>query len=127
MATGDKLVTLAGLKAAYDNGVHIDGQTLTLAQQAQARANIGAADEVKALLTADDIPDTVQEITFDSSGNVAQITHKKRTDTSVTVRTDVFTFSSGTITEARTLSSGESLTIVTNTDTLATTLTYAAA
>ena len=54
MATGDKLVTLAGLKAAYDNGVHIDGQTLTTAQQAQARANIGAQD----IMVEAIVPDT---------------------------------------------------------------------
>ena len=41
------------------------------------------------------------------------------------VRTDVFTFGTSTITEVRTLATGESLTIVTNTDTLETTTTYA--
>ena len=79
------------------------------------------------LLEQDEIPDTVQSITFDGSGNVQSITHKKRTDQSVTVRTDVFTFSGSTITEVRTLASGESLTIVTDTDTLVTTVTHAAA
>lgn len=79
------------------------------------------------LLNAEEIPDTVQSIAFDGSGNVQSITHKKRTDQSVTVRTDAFTFTGTTITEVRTLNTGESLTIVTDTDTLVTTVTYAAA
>ena len=79
-------------------------------------------------LLLDEIPDTVQTITFDNAtGNVSQIVHKKRTDSTVTVRTDVFTFGTNTITEVRTLGTGASLTIVTNTETLATTITYAAA
>ena len=79
------------------------------------------------LLEQDEIPDTVQSIVFDGSGNVQSITHKKRTDLSVTVRTDTFTFAGTVITEVRTLDTGESLTIVTDTDTLVTTVTYAAA
>lgn len=71
------------------------------------------------------IMDTVQAISFDQSGNVSQITHSKN---GAVVRTDVFTFGTGTITEVRTLAAtGESVTIVTNTTTLATTVTYAAA
>lgn len=82
--------------------------------------------ELKSTLTLleETIPDTVQTITFDSSGNVQRITHVRN---SATVRTDVFTFAVSTITEVRTLNTGESLTIVTNTDTLETTTTYAAA
>lgn len=106
----------------------------TDAQKATARTNIGAASEGDVsdlknhmLLEQNEIPDTVQSIAFDGSGNVQNITHKKRTDQSVTVRTDTFTFGDGTITEVRTLNTGESLTIVTDTDTLVTTLTYAAA
>lgn len=79
------------------------------------------------LLNLDEIPDTVQSIAFDGSGNVQSITHKKRTDLSVTVRTDTFTFAGTVITEVRTLDTGETLTIVTDTDTLVTTVTYAAA
>ena len=75
-------------------------------------------------LQAENIPDTVQTITFDSEGNVQMITH---TRDNVAVRTDAFTFAESTITEVRTLSTGESLTIVTNTTTLQTTVTYAAA
>ena len=75
-------------------------------------------------LFQENIPGTVQTIAFDSAGNVQSITHMEGT---TAVRTDVFTFAASTITEVRTLASGESLTIVTNTDTLETTTTYAAA
>lgn len=75
-------------------------------------------------LQEETIPGTTQTITFDSDGNVQRITHMAD---STVVRTDVFTFAASTITEVRTLASGESLTIVTNTETLETTTTYAAA
>lgn len=75
-------------------------------------------------LFQENIPGTVQTIAFDSAGNIQSVTHKEN---NVVVRTDVFTFASSTITEVRTLASGESLTIVTNTETLETTTTYAAA
>ena len=87
----------------------------------------GAAqlDEKYALLLHDEIPDTTQTIAFDSSGNVSTITHTNGSN--VSVRTDAFTFAANSITEVRTLSTGEMLTIVTNTTTLVTTVTYAAA
>lgn len=66
----------------------------------------------------------MQTIAFDSAGNIQSVTYKEN---NVVVRTDVFTFAASTITEVRTLASGESLTIVTNTDTLETTTTHAAA
>ena len=75
-------------------------------------------------LISEMIENTTQEITFDSSGNVQSITHKSG---NTTVRTDAFTFGDNSITEVRTLNTGESLTIVTNTSTLVTTVTYAAA
>lgn len=76
------------------------------------------------LLQAEEVHDTVQSIQFDSSGNVRTITHNRN---NVAIRTDVFTFGSGTINEVRTLNTGASLTIATNTETLITTVTYAAA
>ena len=76
------------------------------------------------LLNYEEIPDTTQSITFDSAGNVSTITHTRN---NAAVRTDVFTFGANSITEVRTLNTGESLTIVTNTTTLETTVTYAAA
>ena len=75
-------------------------------------------------LQDENIPDTVQTIAFDSAGNIQSITHMRG---NVAVRTDTFTFADTAITEVRTLATGESLTIVTNTDTLQTTVTYAAA
>ena len=75
-------------------------------------------------LFQENIPGTVQTIAFDSAGNIQSVTYKEN---NVVVRTDVFTFAASTITEVRTLASGESLTIVTNTDTLETTTTHAAA
>lgn len=76
------------------------------------------------LLQAENVPDTVQTITFDGSGNVSQITH---TANGTAVRTDTFTFGTGSITEVRTLATGEAMTIVTDTTTLVTTVTYTAA
>lgn len=80
--------------------------------------------EINILLLSDVIPDTVQSIAFDSAGNVSTITHVQ---SGTTVRTDAFTFGTSTITEVRTLVTGESLTLVTNTTTLQTTVTYEAA
>ena len=79
--------------------------------------------EIKIKLMAENIPNTTQNITFDSDGNVQTITHKSG---STTVRTDSFTFVENTITEKRVLTEGGSLTIVTNTDTLETVTTYSA-
>lgn len=84
-------------------------------------------EDVNSLMSAftlqeENVPGTTQTISFDSVGNVSQIVHSAN---GVAVRTDVFTFGADTITEVRTLSTGESLTIVTNTDTLVTTTTYA--
>lgn len=75
-------------------------------------------------LQQENIPDTVQTIAFDSAGNIQSITHMRG---NVAVRTDAFTFTDTAITEVRTLNTGEKLTIVTNTDTLQITVTYAAA
>ena len=75
-------------------------------------------------LLTETIPGTTQTISFDDSGVISAITH---TANNAAVRTDTFTFGDVTITEVRTLSTGETLTIVTNTSTLQTTVTYNAA
>jgi len=75
------------------------------------------------LLHYEEIDNTTQAITFDAGGNVSEIVHSQNGSA---VRTDTFTFGESTITEKRTLSTGESLTIVTNLETLSTTVTYAA-
>ena len=92
----------------------------------------GAANELKddvrsvrntLSLLDDEIPDTVQTITFDQDGNVQRITHSRN---NTAVRTDVFTFTDAAITEVRTLGTGQSLTIVTDLITLQSVITYAA-
>lgn len=74
-------------------------------------------------LLHDEIPTTVQTYVF-TDGSVSQVLHKSG---NTTVRTDTFTYATNTITEVRKLNTGESLTIVTNLQTLETTVTYAAA
>lgn len=76
------------------------------------------------LLHAEEIDNTIQTIDFDSFGNVQSITHSRG---ETIIRTDVFNFGEDTITEIRTLNTGESLSIITNTITLNTTVTYTAA
>lgn len=72
-------------------------------------------------LQIDSIPGTEQTILFDDEGNVRSITHSAN---GTAVRTDMFTFGDDTIIEVRTLASGEIMTIMTNTDTLVTTVAY---
>jgi len=73
-------------------------------------------------LLGDNIPDTTQTFTF-TDGAVSQILHKSG---NTTVRTDAFTYAASSITEQRTLNTGEKMTIVTNLETLQTTVTYTA-
>lgn len=86
---------------------------------------IADLDDLKSAMNLlhDEIPTTVQTYVF-TDGSVSQVLHKSG---STTVRTDTFTYATNTITEVRTLNTGESLTIVTNLQTLETTVTYAAA
>lgn len=102
----DKLLNLQDAKALYDD----------LRERDSALKSAIALQE-------ETIPDTTQTITFDQSGNVVSIVHTDGNEN--VVRSDVFTFGTNIITEVRTLASGESLTIVTNTETLVTTVTYA--
>lgn len=74
-------------------------------------------------LQAENIPGTVQKFEF-SGGNVQKVIHQQG---ETAVRTDVFTYSGETITETRTLATGEKLEIVTNLSTLETTTAYTAA
>lgn len=83
---------------------------------------IAVADTYR--LMADMLPGTAQEITFDANGNVQKIEHKAG---AIVEREDAFTFGTDTITEVRTLDTGDVLTIVTNTETLITTVTVTAA
>lgn len=72
---------------------------------------------IRLLLLADEVPDTVQTFDFGDDGSVSAIHHGS-------VRTDTYTYGDGTITEKRTLAAGPSLTMVTDLDTLETTVTY---
>jgi hypothetical protein len=129
--TIDELLSLAGLTANDEIPVWdaeaIDEPTKKITAQnlaASVKALAGLVGETDALLHMDEINDTVQSIVFDSVGNVSTITHVRN---NVMIREDEFTFGDGTITEVRTLNTGETLTIVTNTNTLQTTITYTAA
>ena len=75
------------------------------------------------MLLGDNVENTTQAYTFDGSGNLAQVTH---TRDNTAIRTDAFTYGEGTVTEVRTLNTGETMTFVTTLATLATTVTYAA-
>lgn len=104
---------------------HIDikqGSTTTkhMLKDATARGDI---ENLKSHhnLQIDSIPGTEQTILFDDEGNVRSITHSAN---GTAVRTDMFTFGDDTIIEVRTLASGEIMTIMTNTDTLVTTVAY---
>ena len=70
-------------------------------------------------LLSDVIPGTTQTYTF-TDGSVSQVLHKQG---ATTIRTDAFTYATNTITETRTINTGEVLTIVTNLTTLETTVT----
>lgn len=78
--------------------------------------------DVLSKLLHDDVPNTVQNYTF-VDGKVSKVEHKSG---DIVKRTDVFTYETSSITEVRTLDSGESLTIVTNLSTLETSVTYSA-
>lgn len=93
----------------------------TLTQQGKAAD--AKKTGISLMLLSDDIPDTTQTYTF-VDGTVSQVTHSRN---GTVVRTDAFTYETSTITEVRTLNTGESLTIVTNLTTLETSVTYAAA
>jgi len=79
--------------------------------------NSSAAD----LLIQEEIPGTTQRYDFEEDGTIKKIEHIQDNQT---IRTDTFTFDENVITEVRTLHTGESLTIVTNTETMETTTTY---
>lgn len=108
-----------------DNKPTPDATLTKTGEAADAKAVGDQLSELKEdfILQMDEIPDTVQSYTF-ADGTVSQIVHNR---SGVAIRTDVFTYGENTITEVRTLNTGESLTIVTNLTTLETTVTYAAA
>ena len=100
--------------------VDVIARALGAGKKGDARQEIREL-QIADLLHLEEINDTVQTITYDANGVVQKIEHAQGTEI---IRTDVFTFTDTVITEVRTLNSGESLTIVTNLDTLVTTVTY---
>lgn len=67
----------------------------------------------------DDIPGTTQTVTFNANDQPASVVHTSGNDT---VRSDVFTWGDGTVTEVRTLADGRHVTYATNLTTLVTTI-----
>lgn len=70
------------------------------------------------LLLRDDLPGTTTTVTMDNNGNPTSIVHSANGET---VRSDVFVWVTGSVTETRT-ASGYYITITTNLDTLAQTI-----
>lgn len=104
------------------------GQAISDETTARENADTALGEDIGDLKSAmnllhDEIPNTVQTYVF-TDGSVSQVLHKSG---NTTVRTDAFTYATNTITEVRTLNTGERLTIVTNLTTLETTVTYAVA
>lgn len=62
-----------------------------------------------------------QTVTLNADGSVAGVVHKVNGET---VRTDVLTYSGATVTEVRTLATGQSMTVVTDTDALSVSITW---
>lgn len=84
-------------------------------------------DDYESIITSinlhnDEIDGTTQTIEFAEDGSLKKIVHKRG---NTIIRTDTFTFTDSTVTELRVLSTGDTLTIVTNLNTLETTITKA--
>lgn len=129
----DIISAAEGVTAAAETVTSLSG---TIAENAQIASN--AASEaarisaalpdrqtfedfvIEQQLMAEIIPETVQTYAKDANGKLSQVTHTKN---GTVVRTDIFTYAAGSVTEERTLSSGHKLTKVTNLSTLETTIT----
>lgn len=109
--------------SAKNDAVSAKNDAVTAKNAAVAAKDTAVAAADALMLNLEEIPDTVQTYTF-TSGTVSKIEHKR---SGSAVRTDTFSYGANTITEVRTLASGDTLTIVTNLTTLETTVTYAAA
>ena len=77
----------------------------------------GIEEEEKILRS--ELPGTSSTVVMDGNGNPTSITYTKD---NATVRTDTFVWSTGSVTETRTLANGKYITIVTNLETLAQTI-----
>ena len=99
---------------------------LDLKANAQDVADAFLDNNKKNLLQLRSIPGTVQSVVFDQNGQVTKFVHINQNGSDI-VRTDVFSFDTNSITEIRTLSTGETLTTVFDSQQLTTTATYASA
>lgn len=92
-----------------------------LAKVSELQMITGALDTMatEEKLLRDELPGTSTTVTMDSNGNPTSIVH---TANSETVRTDLFVWGTGTVTETRTLANGKYITITTNLETLAQTI-----
>lgn len=134
-AAGDMVIYDGKLYSRKTNGVDaswteanwietdIDARFDTIeGEVSDLKEDLSESDVLQKLLH-DNVPDTVQNYTF-TDGTVSRVEHKSG---NTVKRSDVFTYGTTSITEVRTLDSGESLTIVTNLSTLETSVTYSAA
>lgn len=74
---------------------------------------------VEEKLLRSELPGTTVVVAFGSDDNPSSITHSAN---GTTIRTDIFTWVTGSVEEVRTLSTGEQITITTNLETLAQTI-----
>ena len=91
------------------------------ANASKIEVKIGNEMYIRNLLLFEEIPGTTQSINYASNGSVSSVVFSIN---NTPIRTDTFTFATNTITEVRTLVSGENLTIVTDTETLESTVTF---
>lgn len=100
---------------------YAEAQSLTAAQQAQARTNIDAVSGIDERLLVNIIKGTTQTPVF-SNGAIQSVLH--RDGGGNVVRTDTFSLGGNPMIETRVLASGDRLTISTDLTTLASTITY---
>ena len=130
-------VTLTGNKTLHDLGAAAESDIPDLTDLIDDTAGSGvtnkvwSADKSSSLLTEinsgvieenllrSEMPGTSTTVTMDSNGNPTSIVH---TANSETVRTDSFVWSTNSVVETRTLASGKYITITTNLETLAQTI-----
>ena len=108
-APGEEIPALSGTNYVWaDVGdVEVSGRTLS--------GNTGSEIETRMSLTSS-IPNSTQTVAFNSDGTLKQVLHKDASG--VVVRTDNYTYSGNTITETRTLATGENMIFVLDTETL---------
>ena len=102
------------------NGLAIDGSGVVNVIGQASQADLTKHEKMN-MLALDEVPNTSSSVEYDSSGNVTRILHRSGANV---LRTDEFVYGATSISEIRTLSTNETLTIATNTETLVTTTTY---